>query len=67
MKDIIRKVLQEEGHKKYVRSNANIEKVITSYLNKQMVGAKRIVGDPEQFYGNLDEHWCKFLKILYLH
>jgi hypothetical protein len=59
MKDIIRKVLREEIQKKYVRSNANMEKVIISYLNKQMVGTKRIVGDPEKFYGNLDEHWCK--------
>ena len=59
MKDLIRKVLREESQKKYVRSNANIEKVIISYLNKQMVGAKRVVEDPKQLYGNLGEHWCK--------
>jgi len=59
MKDLIRKVLREESQKKYVRSNANMEKVIISYLNKQMVGTKRVVGDPKEFYGNLDEHWCK--------
>ena len=30
MKDLIRKVLREESQKKYVRSNANMEKIIIS-------------------------------------
>jgi hypothetical protein len=59
MKELIKKILQEEVHKKFKKSSPNKEKFIIQYMEKLLSETKRIVVPSEDNYGNQSEEWCK--------
>lgn len=59
MKELIKKILQEEVQKRFKKSSSNKEKFIIQYMEKLLSETKRIVVPPEENYGNQSEEWCK--------
>jgi hypothetical protein len=59
MKELIKKILQEEIQKRFKKSGPSKEKFIIQYMEKLLSETKRIVVPPEENYGNQSEEWCK--------
>jgi hypothetical protein len=59
MKELIKKILQEEIQKRFKKSGPSKEKFIIQYMEKLLSETKRIIVPPEENYGNQSEEWCK--------
>ena len=59
MKELIKKVLREEVQKKFVKSNANIERTIVKIMDDLLSETTRIIPPPDENYGIYIEEWCK--------
>jgi hypothetical protein len=59
MKELIKKILQEEIQKRFKKSGPSKEKFIIQYMEKLLSETKRIVVPSEDNYGNHSEEWCK--------
>jgi hypothetical protein len=59
MKDLIKKILREEVKKRFTKSNQNIERMITQYMDKIISKTTQINPPLEENYGNYSQEWCK--------
>jgi len=59
MKELIKKILREEVHKRFVKSSQNIERAIIKHMESLISETTRIVPPSEDNYGNFAEEWCK--------
>lgn len=64
MKELIKKILQEEVKRKFVRSSQNIERTIIRVMEDLISESTRIVVPPDENYGNYEEQWCRGGKVV---
>jgi hypothetical protein len=64
MKDLIRKVLQEEISKKFTKGNVEKENFIKKHMEKIISNTTRVAPPPDENYGNYNEEWCNGSKIV---
>ena len=64
MKELIKKILREEVHKRFVKSSQNIERAIIKHMESLISETTRVVPPPEDNYGNYGEEWCKGGKVV---
>lgn len=64
MRELIKKILQEEVQKRFVRSNQNIERTIIRVMEDLISESTRIVVPPDENYGNYEEQWCRGGKVV---
>jgi hypothetical protein len=64
MKDLIRKVLQEEVSKRFTKGNVEKENFIKKHMEKIISNTTRVTPPSSENYGNYNEEWCKGDKIV---
>lgn len=64
MKELIKKILQEEVQRKFVKSSQNIERTIIKVMEDLISESTRIVVPPDENYGNYEEQWCRGGKVV---
>ena len=64
MKDLIKRVLQEEISKRFTKGNVDKENFIKKHMEKIISKTTRVTPPPSENYGNYNEEWCKGDKIV---